>query len=441
MAKHETPLLDQLESGPWPSFVSDMKQQAEVRAQNEAGVEFQIPQDVVEDLLGVLELSYKHGRTHWKHGGIVGVFGYGGGVIGRYCDQPKLFPGVAHFHTMRVAQPAGKYYKTDYLKQLTKLWDLRGSGMTNMHGATGDIIFLGTTTPQLEEIFYELTHNLNQDLGGSGSNLRTPADCLGSSRCEYACYDSNALCHFLTNEYQDELHRPAFPYKFKFKMDACPNGCVASIARSDMSFIGTWRDAIKVDQDAVNKYVENDAAYPANAGAHKDRDWGPFDIEKEVLSLCPTKCMKFENKTLSIDNANCTRCMHCINTMPRALKIGDDRGCSILVGAKAPILDGAQMGSLLVPFVEVNPENDYEEITAVIESVWDWWMEEGKNRERLGELIMRQGFQKLLEVTGIDAQPQHVAYPRTNPYIFWKEDEVTGGWERDVVEYRKHHLR
>jgi sulfite reductase alpha subunit len=32
MAKHKTPLLDQLESGPWPSFVSDLKQQAEVRA-------------------------------------------------------------------------------------------------------------------------------------------------------------------------------------------------------------------------------------------------------------------------------------------------------------------------------------------------------------------------------------------------------------------------
>ena len=65
MAKHETPLLDQLESGPWPSFVSDLKQQAEVRAKNVANTEFQIPVDVVDDLLGVLELSYKHGRTHW----------------------------------------------------------------------------------------------------------------------------------------------------------------------------------------------------------------------------------------------------------------------------------------------------------------------------------------------------------------------------------------
>jgi len=442
MAKHETPLLDQLESGPWPSFVSDLKQQAEKRAKNEAGVEFQIPVDVVEDLLGILELSYKHGRTHWKHGGIVGVFGYGGGVIGRYCDQPKNFPGVEAFHTMRVNQPAGKYYTTEYLRKLTELWDFRGSGITNMHGATGDIILLGTTTPQLEEIFWTLTHDMGQDLGGSGSNLRTPADCLGQSRCEYSCYDTNALVYFLTNEYQDELHRPAFPYKFKFKLDGCPNCCVASIARSDMSFIGTWRDDIRIDQDAVNKYVENDPAYPANAGAFRgSKDWGPFDLEKEVLALCPTKCMKFENKKLTIDNSNCTRCMHCINVMPRALKIGEDTGLSILVGAKAPILDGAQMGSLLVPFVEVNPDNDYEEITEVIENVWDWWMEEGKNRERLGELIMRQGFQKLLEVTGIDPMPQHVSYPRTNPYIFWKEDEVPGGWERDVEEYRKHHAR
>ena len=439
MAKHETPLLDQLESGPWPSFVSDMKQEAAARAKNEKNVEYQIPQDVVEDLLGVLELSFKDGTTHWKHGGIVGVFGYGGGVIGRYCDQPEAFPGVAHFHTLRVNQPAGKFYKTDFLKKLCDLWEFRGSGLTNMHGSTGDIIFLGTTTPQLEEIFYELTHNFNQDLGGSGSNLRTPADCIGQARCEYACYDTQDLCHHLTNEYQDELHRPAFPYKFKFKFDGCPNCCVASIARSDMSFIGTWKDDIRIDQDAVAGYVAGD--FKPNAGAHAGRDWGPFDIQKEVIDLCPTECMKYEDGKLFINNKECTRCMHCINVMPRALRPGKETGCSILCGAKAPILDGAQMGSLLVPFIEVNKDDDYQAIKDVIEAIWDWWMEEGKNRERLGELMKRQGFQKLLEATGIQPVPQHVQEPRTNPYIFWKEEEVEGGWDRDINEFRKHHKR
>ena len=438
MAKHETPMLDQLETGPWPSFVSDLKQQAAKRAANKEGIEFQIPVDVVEDLIGILELSYKHGRTHWKHGGIVGVFGYGGGVIGRYCDQPQQFPGVAHFHTMRINQPGGKFYSTKYLRELCDLWDFRGSGITNMHGSTGDIVFLGTTTPQLEEIFYELTHKYNQDLGGSGSNLRTPADCIGQARCEYACYDTQAICYDLTNEYQDELHRPAFPYKFKFKFDGCPNCCVASIARSDLSFIGTWKDDIKINQEAVQGYIGGELL--PNAGAHSGRDWGAFDIQAEVIDRCPTGCMCMDGKTLKIDNRECTRCMHCINVMPRALHIGDERGVSLFLGAKAPILDGAQMGTLIVPFIECEPP--YTKIKEeVIEPLWDWWMEEGKNRERIGELMKRQGLQRVIEVLGVDPDPRMVQEPRSNPYIFWKEDEVKGGFDRDINEFRKYHQR
>ncbi|MGW8223719.1 MAG: dissimilatory-type sulfite reductase subunit alpha, partial [Syntrophobacteria bacterium] len=226
--KHKTPLLDELEKGPWPSFVSDVKQIAERKP-------------MCEDLLGLLEQSYVDKEGHWKHGGIVGVLGYGGGVIGRYCDRPDLFPNVAHFHTMRVNQPSSKFYTTKILKALCEIWEERGSGLTNMHGSTGDIILLGTTTDQLEPTFYELTHDLNMDLGGSGSNMRTPSCCLGKARCEWSCIDTQAITNDITHEYQDELHRPAFPYKFKFKTSGCPNDCVAAIARADCSIIGTWR--------------------------------------------------------------------------------------------------------------------------------------------------------------------------------------------------------
>ena len=435
--KHKTPMLDELESGPWPSFVSDLKREAISRKENPKGIDFQCPAEMPEDLLGVVELSYKHGRTHWKHGGIVGVFGYGGGVIGRYCDQPEMFPAVAHFHTIRINQPSSKFYTTEYLEQLMDLCERRGSGITNMHGSTGDIVFLGSHTPQLEEIFWELTHNINQDLGGSGGNLRTPSCCLGPARCEYACINTQHMCHYMTNFYQDELHRPAFPYKFKFKFDGCPNCCVASLARSDLAFIGTWRDDIRIDQKAVAAYVGGELKQ--NAGAHADRDWGAFDIQKEVIDLCPTECMDWDGSKLSIDTKNCTRCMHCINTMPRALRVGLDTGVSLLCGAKAPILEGAQMGSLLVPFIKC--EDPYDELKEVIEGLWDWWMEEGKNRERIGELMKRQGFQRALEAIGLKAVPQHVKEPRSNPYVFWKEDEVPGGWKTDINEFRKYHQR
>jgi sulfite reductase alpha subunit len=426
MAKHETPLLDQLESGPWPSFVTDLKQQAATKPE-------------VWDILGQLELSYKDRITHWKHGGIVGVFGYGGGIVGRYSDVPAQFPGVEHFHTVRIAQPSGLYYTTENLRALMDLWEKYGSGVTNFHGSTGDLIFLGTRTENLEPLFWDLTHDLKQDLGGSGSNLRTPSSCLGNSRCEWACYDAQEVCNSLTQRYQDEIHRPAFPYKFKFKFSACPNDCVAAIARSDFSVIGTWKDNIRIDQAAVKKYIAGDAEYPSNGGAHKGRDWGKFDIQKEVIELCPTDCMWMEGGELKIDDSECTRCMHCINVMPRALRPGAQQGASIMIGAKAPILDGAQFSTLVIPFIEVNAEDDFQAVVDVIEKVWDWWMEVGKNRERVGETMQRIGLPTFLSVMEVEALPQHVKEPRSNPYVFWKEEEVPGGWERDVAEFRRRH--
>jgi len=419
--KHKTPLLDELEKGPWPSFVSDIKQIAERKP-------------MCDDLLGVMEQSYVDKEGHWKHGGIVGVLGYGGGVIGRYCDRPDLFPNVAHFHTMRVNQPSSKFYNTDILRRICELWERRGSGLTNMHGSTGDIILLGTTTDELEQVFYELTHNLDMDLGGSGSNLRTPSCCLGKARCEWSCIDTQAITTDLTNEYQDELHRPAFPYKFKFKTSGCPNDCVAAIARADCSIIGTWRDQIRIDQEAVKAYAAGELA--PNGNAHGT---GPavLDIQKEVCDLCPTRCIDWDGKNLKIWDENCTRCMHCINVMPRALRPGTDTGATILCGAKAPILEGAQLSSVIIPFIKM--EEPYEEFKDFVDKMWDWWMENGKNRERLGEQIQRMGLREFLKAVELEPDPRMINTPRYNPYIFYDPADVPGGWEIDAKAYREKH--
>ena len=421
--KHDTPMLDDLKSGPFPSFVDDIEQKGLSGKQE------------CLDLLGQLELSYKHKETHWKHGGIVGVFGYGGGVIGRYSDVPDQFPTIAHFHTMRVNQPASKFYTTDYLRKVCEMWDYRGSGMTNLHGSTGDMILLGTTTDQLEPVFYDLTHQMDVDLGGSGSNLRTPACCIGKARCEWSCLDTQEICYNLTQTFQDELHRPAFPYKFKFKVSGCPNDCVAAIARSCCSIIGTWRDDIRIDQEAVKAYMGGEIV--PNGGSHSGRDWGAFDIQKEVIDLCPSQCMYMEGDELKIDNRECVRCMHCINVMPSALRPGTDTGATILNGAKAPILDGAQMSTLIIPFIKM--EDDLDEFKEYVDKIWDWWMEEGKNRERFGELIQRQSIQELLRRTDLKPIPQMVKEPRSNPYVFWSAEEVPGGWDRDLKAFRSRH--
>jgi sulfite reductase alpha subunit len=419
--KHATPMIDELEKGPWPSFVSDVKRIAARKPE-------------CDDWLGLMEMSYHDKEGHWKHGGIVGVLGYGGGVIGRYCDRPDLFPNVAHFHTMRVNQPASKFYTTEVLRKICDLWEKRGSGLTNMHGSTGDIILLGTTTDQLEPTFYDLTHELGMDLGGSGSNLRTPEGCVGMARCEWSCINTQDIIYDCTMQYQDALHRPMFPYKFKFKASGCPCDCVAAIARSDCSIIGTWRDKIRIDQDAVRAYVGGELVPHAGAGGTEKR---PFDIKAEVTDLCPTKCMEWDGKTLKIFDEDCTRCMHCIRVMPRALRPGTDTGATILVGAKAPILEGAQLSSVVIPFIKMEPP--YEEFHAFVEKMWDLWMENGKNRERLGEMIQRMGLREFLKACELTPDPRMVNTPRYNPYIFYDPAEVPGGWEHDAKAFRQRH--
>ena len=383
-----TPKLDELEKGPWPSFVREIKRAAAGNAMS-------------DQLLGVLELSYEDRVGHWKHGGVVGVRGYGAGVIGRYSDVPEQFPEVAQFHTMRVNHPAGWFYTTAALRKICDIWEKHGSGLTNLHGATGDIILLGTKTESLEPAFADLTE-AGFDLGGSGSVVRTPSCCVGPARCEWACFDTLAFTYDITQHFQDELHRPSLPYKFKIKASGCANDCVAAIPRADLSVIGTWRGPIGIDQAQVRTYAE-----------------GGLDVRADVCDRCPSKCMAWDGQTLEIDNSTCAKCMHCINAMPKALQPGPERGACILIGGKAPIVTGAMLSSVLVPFMTFEPP--FTELKELIGRILEVWGDEGKNRERVGEFIQRVGLGNFLEAIGVEPVPEMVRHPRENPYVFYEE--------------------
>jgi len=393
MEEGKTPLLDELEKGDWPSFVTEIKRAAK-KSKSAA------------DLLQQLESSYVAKIGHWKHGGIVGVKGYGGGVVGRYSDAADRFPNVKEFHTIRVNQPAGFFYTTKKLRQLADIWDKYGSGLYNMHGSTGDIILLGTTTENLQPCVDELSE-IGFDLGGSGGAMRTLSCCVGQARCEKACINSMDIIRDLTLHYQDFIHRPQWPYKFKIKVSACSNDCAAASARSDFAIIGVWRDAIRIDNAAVTEAVDKG-----------------FDIFNRVVRKCPSEALNWDpaKKQLMVNAEDCVHCMHCINMMPKAISIGRDRGAAILIGGKAPVVKGAMIGWVLVPFMKM--EAPYTELKDLIYKVTDWWAEHGKNRERVGELIERVGLSEFLDAVGLKPLPQMVRAPRSNPYIFWTKEEV-----------------
>jgi sulfite reductase alpha subunit len=103
--------------------------------------------------------------------------------------------------------------------------------------------------------------------------------------------------------------------------------------------------------------------------------------------------------------------------MPKAIQTGTQRGATIMIGGKAPIVKGAYLSWVLVPFMEIKPP--YTEVKDLLRKIWDWWDENGRTRERLAELIERIGLKEFLKEIGLKPLPQMVTKPRANPYVFF----------------------
>lgn len=406
MSKHDTPMLDELENGPWPSFISGIKRLRDDHPDGRIN-------GVANSLLGQLEHSYETRKGYWK-GGTVSVYGYGAGIIPRFSEVADAFPESKEFHTLRVQPPSGNHYTTDSLRQLADSWEKHGSGLVTFHGQTGNIMFIGTTTEGTQGFFNEI-NEYGFDLGGAGPDVRTSISCIGAARCEQSCLDEQNIQRTVINNFTDDIHRPALPYKFKFKVSGCGNDCQNAIERSDFAIIGTWRDDMRVDQARFKEYVEK-----------KGRDY----LNDNVITRCPTNALKInDDDTLEVDNRNCVRCMHCLNVMPKALSPGLDKGATICIGGKRTLKIGDLMGTVIVPFMPLKTEEDLEKLNEMAEEVIDFWAENALEHERCGEMIERIGLPNFLDGIGIEVNPNMIDSPRQSSYVRLDEwDEEAKKW-------------
>lgn len=406
MQKHVTPMLDELENGPWPSFISGFKRLRDNHGDTRIN-------EVANDLLGQLEHSYETRKGYWK-GGTVSVYGYGGGIIPRFSEVGDAFPNSREFHTLRVQPPAGNHYTTDILRQMADDWEETGSGLVTFHGQTGNIMFIGTTTDGTQK-FFDKVNAYGWDLGGAGPCVRTGISCVGAARCEQSCCNEHKIHRLLMNNFTDDVHRPALPYKFKFKISGCPNDCSNAIERADFAVIGTWRDDMKVDQAEVKAFAQL-----------KGRQY----IMDNVVTRCPTSALTLnDDDSLGVDNRNCVRCMHCINVMTKALSPGDDKGITILIGGKRTLKIGDLMGTVVVPFMKFDSEDDYDALVELAETIIDFFAENALEHERTGEMIERIGLMNFLEGIEVDVDPNMVSQPRNVNYI------RMDGWDEEAKKW------
>ncbi|TCS60317.1 dissimilatory-type sulfite reductase subunit alpha [Varunaivibrio sulfuroxidans] len=407
--KPNTPMLDQLEGGPWPSFVTGLKRLADDEGKSHA--------PIMKSLLGQLEHSYETRKGYWK-GGTIGVRGYGAGVIPRFSEVAGDYPESSEFHTLRIMPPAGMHYDTAILRKMCDIWEKHGSGLIAFHGQSGDIMFQGCDSENVQTSFDAL-NELGFDLGGAGAGVRTSMSCVGAARCEQSCFDEAKALRMVINNMLDDMHRPSLPYKFKAKFSGCGNDCVNATHRSDFAVLGTWADDIKVNQDEVKKYVAT---------------LGRKGVNDQVVNMCPTRALSLnDDDTLEIDNKSCVRCMHCINVMTKALSPGDEKGVTILAGGKRTLKIGDLMGTVIVPFHRMETEEDYEWLVELSETVLEFFAENALEHERTGEMIERIGMINFLDGIGLDVDPNMVSHPRTSSYI------RMDGWDDEVTKWNSRH--
>jgi sulfite reductase alpha subunit len=135
-----------------------------------------------------------------------------------------------------------------------------------------------------------------------------------------------------------------------------------------------------------------------------------------------------DSQSLEVDNKDCVRCMHCINVMTGALGPGKDKGATILVGGHSHLKIGATMGTVVVPFMDLKKEEDYEQMVELAQNIIDFFAENALEHERTGEMIERIGLVNFLEGIGVDIDANMVNNPRMNPYV------RTDGWDEEVAK-------
>lgn len=377
-----TPLCDELERGPWPSHVTELKK--------------------TTYHLAMYEEALRQRQTQWGFGGYVSLPGVAAGVLMRASARPDITAGA---NEVRVLGNGGGFYTTAQLHTLCDLSEKYAYGLLHLMSNSGDVEILGIPTENLKPLVNELNAH-GFDVGSTGDDYRNATECVSFARCDAALVDAMGIRAAWYARFLDDVQYPRFPHKIKTRISGCPNDCARASQAACIGIIGVFRDAPKINPATLEEW--------AAAG-------GPIAY---IVSRCPGRAMVWEGKKLEIDPDACVHCMYCINKMSPAVRRGDDQGVALLVGAKMRGKYGPLMGKVLVPFIPAQPP-EYAELFDLIERVTEVYDANAKRKERMGDFIFRIGFDKFAEMCGIAPTAQQIAFPRDNAYYHWEPEELT----------------
>lgn len=195
-------------------------------------------------------------------------------------------------------------------------------------------------------------------VGVCGPTVRTVTACQGCRVCPSGVIDTRELAEGIDREFYG---KPA-PHKFKFGLSGCANNCLKA-EENDIGIKG-WREPAW-SGDACTFCGICEAVCPVNAVA-VDPDGGAV--------------------TITLDG--CIGCGDCIVSCPAAAMREGARGYRLFAGGKfgrVPFL-----GKRILPLLRTG-----EEVLEAVRAAVDFFVRNGKPRERFGDTLQRTGFDAL----------------------------------------------
>ncbi|HTP65602.1 MAG TPA: 4Fe-4S dicluster domain-containing protein [Geobacteraceae bacterium] len=277
--------------------------------------------------------------------------------------------------TMRLRVPGGRL-TVKRLKKIAEVADKFGGEFVHL-SVRQSLELVNVNLGDFDAVVAELGEG-DQKVATCGARLRVPVACGG---CEY---NPNGLVD--TQRSAMEVDRELFGtetghHKFKVAFSGCPFDCPKA-AINDVGFIG-----------AVRPVLERDECISCGLCAKSCAE-GAITLDEE------NKPLYFPEK--------CVSCGDCVKVCPTAAWKAAQKGYTVHIGGKwgrHPLV-----GTLCATFL---PE---EKVVEFITAVLDWYREkaEGKGRIRLGDVILQEGTDGLLDHLAAKF-PEHVVKQTTPP--------------------------
>jgi dissimilatory sulfite reductase (desulfoviridin) alpha/beta subunit len=260
--------------------------------------------------------------------------------------------------TVRLRVPGGRL-PVERLKKIAEVADKYGQGMVHL-SVRQSVELINVNFKDFDAVVAELGAG-DQQVASCGARVRVPTACGG---CEYnpnGLVDTQASAR----EVDQQLFGTATGHhKFKVGFAGCPFDCPKS-AINDVGF-----------QGAVWPKLHPDACISCGLCAKSCTD-GAIAMDDDKLPQFTAE--------------NCTWCGDCLKVCPTEAWQAAKRGYSVRIGGKwgrYPLV-----GTLFATFL---PET---QVVAFITEVLAWYGEkaEGRGRVRLGDILIQEGPESLLE--------------------------------------------